>query len=151
MSSRSCRCSWLNVYMFIFRGGKWAASFQDIPKVFSFHFYWIQALFLIYGIVFRIQSSTPPVSSWAQLCCCSQSCKFQTQFFAQKWKRKRKLAHCCWLPWVDVRDNPGNCPQTLTSCSRSLLLLDRWCLGGSHRDQFWGLLKSTNWTKMNLF
>ena len=102
-------------------------------------------------ILFRIQSSTPPVSSWAQLSCCFQPCQFQTQFFAKKLKRKRKLAHCCWLLWMDVRDNPGNCPEALTSCSRSLLLLDRWCLGGSHRDQFWGLLKSTNWTKMNLF
>ena len=52
---------------------------------------------------------------------------------------------------MDVRDNPGNCPQTLTSCSRSLLLLDRWCLGGSHRDQFWELLKSINFLQMNLF
>ena len=92
--------------MSIFRSGKWAASFQDIPKVFSFHFYWIQALLLIYGVVFRIQSSTPPVSSWAQLSCCFQSCQFQTQFFAKQWKKKAlasslllvALDGCTWQP-----------------------------------------------------
>ena len=33
--------------MSIFRSGKWAASFQDIPKVFSFHFYSIEVLLMI--------------------------------------------------------------------------------------------------------
>ena len=76
---------------------------------------------------------------------------FKHNFLLKKRIRKRKLAHCCWLLWMDVRDNPGNCRQTLTSCSRSLLLLDRWCLGGSHRDQFWELLESFNFLQMNLF
>ena len=125
--------------------------FKTFQRFSHFIFIEFKPFFWFDDILFRIQSSTPPVSSWAQLSCCFQPCHFQTQFFAKKWKRKRKLAHCCWLLWLDVRDNPGNCPQTLTSCSRSLLLLDRWCLGGSHRDQFWELLESFNFLQMNLF
>ena len=138
--------------MSIFRSGKWAASFQDIPKVFSSHFYWIQALLLIWWYLFQNTKFYPTSQQLSStLLLFSILSILNTIFLLKNVKGKRKLAHCCWLLWMDVRDNPGNCPQTLTSCSRSLLLLDRWCLGGSHRDQFWELLKSINWTKMNLF
>ena len=49
--------------------------------------------------------------------------------YIQYKNKKDKLADCPLMLWLDVCDNSGDCPKARPGCSRTLLLLDRRCLG----------------------